>query len=231
MMRKILSICAVLVFMVGCGVNTSPNETTKMGHAKQIANKNKICVDTTNGYIVDGTYLAALDFSTLSDDKINVILYEKEIFDARDIASLSINDTIITKDDEVIVKTLNYNNGLVIVNENKQNLQFMTSDDGNSYFMKKNMNDSYVKMLEGNISISEDVTFSFDGKTYSNSQMLHGLIDIKGLFCDRKEATIEIVDNQIISMDIEKNAVNLKELIYADRSKLERYSENFKHII
>ena len=206
-MRKRWSIqlmCMALLFVVGCGNNTTSNVScAKKIQTQRIANSNTMCIDVLNGNIMDGMYLAVLDFEKLEENKIYAEIYEKEIFRTYDIAKLSIDDIIVVDNKSIDIDTITYDSGSVIVNKGDINEVLFIPQNDDEYVANKESNPYYLKALSGNIKLSENVILVKEGRIYKGLKNITGWIKEKGLVSNQIETLITIKNEEITQIEIE----------------------------
>ena len=202
--RLYILFCIALSSAIGfCSAIVNHTSKVKQIQTQRITNSNTICVDVSNGDIIDGSYLSVLNFRTWEGNKVYADIYEKEIFKTCDIATLSIDDIVVINGASIDVDSITYDSGNVIINKDSINEVSFISENNDEYIVAKKNDKSYLKLLSGNMILSGDVVLIKNGRVYEGLKNITGWIEDKGLVEGTVESTISVENGKIVRIEIE----------------------------
>ena len=141
--------------------------------------------------------------------RLDATVYTYDLYDMVDISLLEEGDTIVIRNQEVQVTSLEKNDkGLVIINGGEENggYDLFTDDSGVYYEMGFNDTKAYYPLGEATIRVSVDFNFYDNSDIEAGEKMFYPgdfLIDDAGIRYDfnANNTTIVIEDGQIIAMN------------------------------
>ncbi len=141
--------------------------------------------------------------------RLDATVYTYDLYDMVDISLLEEGDTIVIRNQEVEVTTLERTeHGLVIINGGEENggYDLFTDDSGVYYEMGFNDTKAYYPLGEATIRVSVDFNFYDNSDIEAGEKMFYPrdfLIDDAGIRYDfnANNTTIVIEDGQIIAMN------------------------------
>ena len=141
--------------------------------------------------------------------RLDATVYTYDLYDMVDISLLEEGDTIVIRNQEVPVTSLEKNeHGLVIINGGEENggYDLYTDDSGVYYEMGFNDTKAYYPLGEATIRVSVDFNFYDNSDIEAGEKMFYPgdfLIDDAGIRYDfnANNTTIVIEDGQIIAMN------------------------------